>query len=301
MEMNLPADGPLLPATVLQAVSPGELLLTAALRHPDFIPYRHAAEVATLPAETAWRVTVCDEVAAVGDDAAEEAVTEDTALTATLRQRMGYVYPYTPLLSVPAQLAASQLSHEKLSRQHVAASRPAFLQKEGMTAAQKGTALHTFMQYADFTAAAKDPTAEAERLLKEGFLTQPQKEVLDAEKIRRFFHSALYRRMAAADKVWREYHYILDVPAGTLADLPADMAQETIVVQGIADCVFREGDHLVLVDYKTDAVKTAEELVERYRSQMRFYKQALETILGLPVTEMLLYSFALGTEVAVTE
>ncbi len=299
MEMNVPTEGALLPATILQTLSPGELLLTAALRHPDFIPYRQSGEVVTLPAETAWRVTVCDRVAPLHTETAAEHTTENAALTDTLRQRMGYVYPYTPLLGVPAQLAASQLSHQKLSRQHVAVSRPAFLQKEGMTAAQKGTALHTFMQYADFPAAAADPIAEAERLLREGFLTAQQREVLPEDKLRHFFDGTLYHRIAKADEVWREYHYILDVPAGSLADLPVDMAQETVVVQGIADCVFREGDKLILVDYKTDKVDTAEELTDRYHSQMLFYKQALETLFGLPVTEMLLYSFALGKEIAV--
>ena len=301
METNIPTEGALLPATILQALSPGEWLLAAALRHPDFIPYRQSGEVVTLPAETAWQVTVYDRVAPLPAETAADPTAENAALTDTLRQRMGYVYPYTPLLSVPAQLAASQLSHQALSRQHVAVSRPAFLQKEGMTAAQKGTALHTFMQYADFAAAARDPMGEAERLQKAGFITAQQKEVLSEDKIRRFFDSDLYRRLAAADQVWREYHYILDVPAGSLADLPADMAQETVVVQGIADCVFREGDHLILVDYKTDHVDTAGELTDRYRSQMLFYKQALETLLGLPVAEMLLYSFALGKEIEVTE
>ena len=174
---------------------------------------------------------------------------------ATLRQRMDYTYPYAPLLSVPAQLAASQLSHQKLSRQHIAASTPAFLQKEGMTAAQKGTALHTFMQYADFAAAASDPATEVQRLLAEGFLTEQQAAVIPTDKLQTFFGGDLYRRMLAADDMMREYHYILDIPAGSLdPTLPADMAAETVVVQGIADCVFREGDHLVLVDYKTDKV-----------------------------------------------
>ena len=92
----------------------------------------------------------------------------------------------------------------------------------------------------------------------------------------------------------------MDVPAGTLSpDLPAEMAAETVVVQGIADCVFREGDRLILVDYKTDKVDTPAALVDRYRSQVLFYKQALEKIFGLPVTEMLLYSFALGEAVEV--
>ena len=294
-------DAPrLMPAVVLRASCPGDLLLTASLRHKDFVPYRQSAAVTTLSSEQAMAVTLYDTVAPLAPASAALAAAEDTALTATLRERMAYTYPYAPLLEVPAMLAASRLSHQKLSRQHVAQTPPAFLQEEGLTPAQKGTALHTFMQYADFAAAAADPMAEAGRLLTEGFLTAQQAAVLSEEKLRRFFGGDLYRRLAAAEETWREYHYILDVPAGSLnPDLPADMAAETVVVQGIADCVFREGDHLVLVDYKTDKVSAADELIDRYRSQMLFYKQALETIFGLPVTEMLLYSFALGKTVEV--
>ncbi|MBQ7088657.1 MAG: helicase-exonuclease AddAB subunit AddA [Clostridia bacterium] len=300
MEMNLPAAGALLPAVVWQAASPGELLLTAALRHPAFRPYRREAVSPSLSAETAWQVTVCDEVASLTAATAKTEMVEDTALTVTLRERMGYTYPYAPLLSVPAQLAASQLSHQELSRQHVAASAPAFLQKEGLTAAGKGTALHTFMQFADFAAAAVDSAAEADRLQTAGFLTPEQTAVLPHDKLCGFFDGDLYHRMTAADETWREYHFIVDVPAGTLSpDLPAEMAAETVVVQGIADCVFREGDRLILVDYKTDKVDTPAALVDRYRSQVLFYKQALEKIFGLPVTEMLLYSFALGEAVEV--
>ena len=300
LEERLTDSPTLLPATVLRAGCPGEMLLAASLRHPGFAPYRRSGEVSSLPAEQAMTVTVCDTVAPLTATVAELVAAEDTVLTATLRERIGYTYPYLSLLEVPAMLAASQLSHQKLSRRYVAQTPPAFLQKEGLTPAQKGTALHTFMQYADFAAAAADPMAEAQRLLTAGFLTAEQTAVLPEDKLRRFFGGDLYRRMAAADEIRREYHYIVDVPAGSLnPDLPADMAGETVLVQGIADCVFREGDHLVLVDYKTDKVDTADELIDRYRSQMLFYKQALETIFGLPVTEMLLYSFALGKTVEV--
>ncbi|MBQ3203047.1 MAG: helicase-exonuclease AddAB subunit AddA [Clostridia bacterium] len=299
-ETRLSDDEALLPAVVLRSSCPGDMLLTASLRHPDFVPYRQSTEVTTLSADEALTVTVCDTVAPLTAAAAELMAAEDTALTATLRQRMDYTYPYTPLLGVPAMLAASQLSHQKLSRQYVAQTPPAFLQKEGLTAAQKGTALHTFMQYADFAAATADSVAEAQRLLSAGFLTAEQTAVIPHDKLERFFAGDLYRRMAAADEIWREYHFIVDVPAGTLSpDLPEEMAGETVVVQGIADCVFREGDHLVLVDYKTDRVTAPAELIDRYRSQLSFYKQALETIFDLPVTEMLLYSFALDKTVAV--
>ena len=77
------------------------------------------------------------------------------------------------------------------------------------------------------------------------------------------------------------------------------MAEEPVLVQGIADCLFREGDHLVLVDYKTDRVDTADQLRDRYRSQMDFYQKALESIFGLPVTQRLLYSFVMAEVVEV--
>ena len=169
-----------------------------------------------------------------------------------------------------------------------------------MTAAQKGTATHTFMQFADYGKAAADLEREIQRMAELGFLTHAQAEVLDTHRLAAFFTGDLYRRMAAAEDVWREYHFAVTIPAATLTALPPDMAEETVLVQGIADRVFREGDGLVLVDYKTDRVKDGAELIDRYRSQMLFYRQALETIFDLPVKEMVLYSFHLGQTIAVS-
>ena len=298
MAGDLPAGEALLSDTLLRAAAPGDMLLMAALRHPDFRPLWHGAGHA-LPCDVAWRVTICTPPSEAETAAATVAATADPTLVQELTRRAEYTYPYAALLGVPAKLAASQLSHEAMSRRHVAVSRPAFLQAEGMTAAQKGTATHTFMQFADYAAAARDVTGEVQRLCGLGFLTPRQAEVLDTERIAAFFGGDLYRRMTAAQQIWREYAFAVTVPAGTLTDLPAAMAEESVLVQGIADCLFREGDSIILVDYKTDRVKTADELRDRYRSQMAFYKQALESIFGLPVTERLLYSFALGEIVEV--
>ena len=69
------------------------------------------------------------------------------------------------------------------------------------------------------------------------------------------------------------------------------------MVQGIIDMYFEEEDGLVIVDYKTDAVKTAEELVKRYKLQLDLYARALEQITGKKVKEKWIYSFALGKEI----
>ena len=302
LEVDLPEEQAVPSASLLYAASPGEWMLAAALRHPDFRGLRQLPDrTASLPSEKPWRVEV------IAPTAAEEQVEEekpavapaDEALVTRLKERLDYRYPYEALGGVPAKLAASQLSHEQMSREYIARSRPTFMEKEGMTAAQRGTALHTFMQFADYEKAAADVGTEARRLVEAGFLTPRQGEALPADKLNGFFASELYRRMAASADCRREYHFAVTVEAGSLTDLPADMAVEPVVVQGIADCVFVEDGRLILVDYKTDRVKTPEELAERYHSQMRFYQQALELLLGCPVGQILLYSFHLQQTVEI--
>lgn len=56
-------------------------------------------------------------------------------------------------------------------------------------------------------------------------------------------------------------------------------------MQGIIDVYFEEEDGLVVLDYKTDRVRTADELVRRYQSQLTYYARALSQITGKAVKE----------------
>jgi ATP-dependent helicase/nuclease subunit A len=80
---------------------------------------------------------------------------------------------------------------------------------------------------------------------------------------------------------------------------PQADASETILMQGIMDAYFEEEDGIVLVDYKTDRVKEAEELKQRYGVQLQYYTQALEQLTKRKVKEKIIYSFALGKEIPV--
>ena len=73
------------------------------------------------------------------------------------------------------------------------------------------------------------------------------------------------------------------------------------MVQGVADCVFLEGDRGVVVDYKTDRVRDMETLRQRYAGQLRLYKAILEDYLNVEIGEMILYSFALSQEIQVED
>lgn len=54
-----------------------------------------------------------------------------------------------------------------------------------------------------------------------------------------------------------------------------------------------EDGKIVLLDYKTDSVKSVEELWARYETQLAYYSEALEKMMGMPVKEKYLYSFRL--------
>ena len=67
----------------------------------------------------------------------------------------------------------------------------------------------------------------------------------------------------------------------------------------VIDVYFEEDDQIVLLDYKTDRVNTETELVDRYKVQLQYYKEAIERITHKTVKDCLIYSFALGTTIQI--
>ena len=114
-----------------------------------------------------------------------------------------------------------------------------------------------------------------------------------------FAESELGQRMkqAAQDKkLYREQPFVMKVDRKELdASWSGD---ETVLVQGIIDAYFLEGEDIVLVDYKTDRIARGEEnkLIERYKTQLEDYASALERMLHKKVKQKYIYSFALHKE-----
>ena len=88
---------------------------------------------------------------------------------------------------------------------------------------------------------------------------------------------------------------MLGVPASEI--YPEIQSEEMILVQGIIDVCFEENGELVVLDYKTDRVRKAEELREKYHAQLDYYAEALEQLLKKPVKEKIIYSFTLREEI----
>ncbi len=174
------------------------------------------------------------------------------------------------------------------------------MNQDGLTPAQKGTAIHKFMQFSDYEKARQDVAAERDRLVAMGFLSALEGDAVDVAKINTFFASPLARRIFNAQKLLREQKFAIRIPVCELyPDLPENTTGETVVVQGIADCAFVEQGELVILDYKTDRGVTPELLAERYAPQLAIYRRALAESLEIKVKQTLLYSFELGKAVPV--
>lgn len=109
------------------------------------------------------------------------------------------------------------------------------------------------------------------------------------------------RKAAASGKLCREQPFVIHCPASRV--FPGRTETTPVLVQGIIDAYYESRNGIVLVDYKTDTIREGEEgkLVERYATQMAFYKEALETMLDRPVEACVLYSFSLGRAVCLPE
>ncbi|MBQ1984833.1 MAG: PD-(D/E)XK nuclease family protein, partial [Clostridia bacterium] len=195
--------------------------------------------------------------------------------------------------NMPTKVSASGLAAVQAEREgEETLSRPAFLGAKGMTPAERGTALHDFMQFADFTMAAVQPEHELERLVRERFITEEQAGAVDKRRVAMFFKSALGRRILRADNVWKEQRFIAAVPAGLIdSTLIGEDAEQPLILQGAVDCMFEENGQLYIVDFKTDRCYNKAELWGRYGVQLKLYSEAMAQVTGKTIADCMLYSF----------
>ena len=114
------------------------------------------------------------------------------------------------------------------------------------------------------------------------------------------------KRAETAGTLYREKPFVMGFTGEELAafgfgdgEKCAD-DKELTLIQGIIDVFWIEEDGIVVLDYKTDRVKTGKELADRYASQLKLYGEALDgSERTLRVKERLLYSFRLGAVIPV--
>ena len=245
----------------------------------------------------------------------------DVSLMTYMADRFAYRYPHENLRDLYTKTTVSELkmagmqeetdfSFKLYEEETVVPYLPGFLkQDEHVSGSARGSAFHKVMELFDFTKLTKEVNKDkkaAEALLREqleemrgdGRLSEEYYKVISVPKIVSFLTSGSAARMgeaARSGRLYKEQPFVMGLPANRLnGDFPQ---KETVLIQGIIDVFFEEDGKYVLLDYKTDAVETAEQLAKRYHVQLAYYAEALEQSSGYRDTEKILYSFKLGEEI----
>lgn len=230
-----------------------------------------------------------------------------------------YQYPYEQEINIQGKYSVSELKKasqledgeelhfvfdEKIEEtEPFEPTRPAFMEEnQKETGAKRGSIIHKGMELLDITKTAtkEDIVKQIICLEEKGIFTEEQRQYFPVQKVWNLFQSELGKRLIAANQMGqlhKESQYMMAIPVTEV--YPDINSEETVLVQGIIDLWFQEGEELVLLDYKTDRVNEEKELIERYMGQMKLYQKALEQLTGKTVKECYIYSFYFGKSIEV--
>jgi ATP-dependent helicase/nuclease subunit A len=180
--------------------------------------------------------------------------------------------------------------------------RPAFLQKKKLSPSEIGTAMHAVMQNIDLAAETMDRDyvqAQVMEMVQKELITAEQANVINFDAIVSFFSTSVGKRMVEAQQVHREVPFSYALQENEFFE-QKELKEETILVQGVIDCLLEDEAGLVLIDYKTDTItdrydngfEEAEPVLRnRYKDQVALYGKAVEEIWKKELKEKYLYFF----------
>ncbi len=286
------------PYSVQNMRSLSEWLYVALLMHPDGAPMREYAQVDVPLRNTDGKGTVAVKI--INSDSISCSDYESykaEPIEIDLSDKLDYCYPYESLLKIESKYSVSALAKDVNSDEFVCTARPAFLNRDGMTPAERGTATHRFMCYADYERAMQSITKETELLVEQGKLTSRQADGVDESAVAAFFKSDLCAEILKAKRVIREGKFIYELPVSEIdSECNGD---ETVILQGVADCVLFDDAGITVVDFKTDRNIDEKELIDRYTKQLQLYARAFSANYSMPIKRCLIYSFWLNKTVEV--
>ncbi|MDY5627082.1 MAG: helicase-exonuclease AddAB subunit AddA [Clostridia bacterium] len=215
-----------------------------------------------------------------------------------IKNRLSYQYPHKSACDFPSLITVTELKR-LLSEENDGYNLyeentlpvPKFLEKDKISAAKKGTLMHYVMQKIEFSGVNNLPDAkkQVDDLFEKGFLTEDERDCIDCEKIFDFCNSKIGDKIKNAALCEREFSFKIPIKMSEIFNTPDD---DVVIVQGAIDLFFEDDDgSVVIIDYKTDKVRDANEIRKKYEIQLKYYKAALEKILQKKVSKTYIYLF----------
>lgn len=304
----------------------------ALVRHQDCSPLRIvgsqevSSEIWSYPAK--WKIELIhglelQKEESEAQDAREEIlhkvrkwekVEQESQWSEKVVQQLSFRYSYKDAVKRRSKQSVTEMKRQKETIddftdqqflrpfKHPITDRPKFLQKQELTPAEKGTAMHMVMQHVNLAEdiSSESIKAQLEKMVHMELLSHEQAEQVRTEEILALFESELGEKIRDADTVYREVPFSLGIPAKqAYPDWNSDI-DETVLIQGVIDCLLVNGDDLTLIDYKTDRItslykegftEAAPILRERYQFQLDLYGKAIERIINKQLKDKFLYFF----------
>lgn len=234
-------------------------------------------------------------------------------------KRLSYKYPLKESTKLKSNISVSDLKkrNSEFIDQHVESINtedvesknkrtvitPKFLQEEkGLTAAEKGTAVHFVMKKIDLdkVSSINEIKDQIQYLYENDFILEEEMKAVNPSKILNFFKSDLGKMMIElhkeGKKIYRELPFYTEISSVNIDNtLSEEYENEKVRLQGIIDCFFEYNGESILLDYKTDYVSrdNEQELKKKYIKQLDYYSDAVFKITGKKVSKRYLYSFYL--------
>ena len=294
-----------------EADCPGAWILQAALTRTEAGAFfaLGGQPNCTCVRDSVWNIkTVCanDNYADVESEQDITTAVSNEALQ-IISKSLKFSYPFYSATQIPSKLTATQLKGRLLDEEiseGTEKTRKVSFRKAGSMAEISGTsygnAIHSVLQHIHFSRCESVDAirCEVSRLEQEKRISSEQAVMVDAEKLFRFFDSPLGRKIRNCNNVLREFKFsILD----DASKYYPDASNEKILLQGVVDCALIEDDGITVLDFKTDRITgdTLDATVQKYKSQVCAYANALTRIYKKPIQSALLYFFELNQFVEV--
>lgn len=228
-------------------------------------------------------------------------------------ERLSFQYPYEMSTRKRSKQSVSEIKRMYETRDAASSTdflrkvnkpifnRPRFMKEESLSPAERGTAMHMVMQHLPFN---ETPTADSikellEEMKRKELLTGEQIEVINIKQILSLFSTDIGKMMLEANNIQREVPFSMAIQDKDF-NLDTQSNNDTILVQGVIDCIIENDEGIYLLDYKTDGIhdrfkggfEEAKPILEnRYRIQIDLYEKALMQILKRTVAGKYLYFF----------
>lgn len=324
-------------SVMMSANSYFDLILAALMRHPgirqlleenglDYVhhplPYQEipiSISLKDVKEISAGEVKELGRAAVLEDALEEPQLQRDEKLSQQLQQRLSFQYPHRDLEGLTVKTTVSELKKAAFEEEAEPAAElfmqerelyiPAFMKEEEVVlGTQYGTAVHKVMElfsfaekYRDSDNALNQIQEEMQSWIEQGRVARQDIACVKPYQLARFLKTKLANDMIQAksrNDLYKEQPFVLGIPAGQLDNKFPQT--ETVLVQGVIDAFYYDEDgDMILLDYKTDRVAKPQELIERYKTQLDYYQEALEQITGKRVKKRIIYSFKLGEEIEV--